>query len=193
MSAYPPGAAPGAAANPADPITLDAGQTVRVIRPTARFMFGHPARLIAYGFGSGLSPVGPGTVGTLYGWLSFVVISLWIEPTTWFWIIGGGFLVGLWACARTARDMGVFDHGSMVWDEIVAFWIVLLFVMPTGFWGQFAAFLWFRLFDIAKPAPIRYYDRTLKGPGLLGSFGVMFDDVFAAFYTLLVFALWRSF
>ncbi|MNY65895.1 Phosphatidylglycerophosphatase A [compost metagenome] len=93
---------------------------------------------------------------------------------------------------RTARDMGVYDHGSMVWDEIVAFWLVLLFVTPTGFWGQFAAFLWFRLFDIAKPAPIAYYDRTLKGPGLLGAFGVMFDDIFAAFYTLLVFALWRS-
>lgn len=193
MSAYPPGAAPGGA----DPITLEAGQTVRVTRPTARFMFGHPARLIAYGFGSGLSPVSPGTVGTLYGWLSFVVISMWVDPATdpvtWLWIIVGSFLVGLWACQRTARDMGVFDHGSMVWDEIVAFWIVLLFVVPTGFWGQFAAFLWFRLFDIAKPAPIRYYDRTLKGPGLMGAFGVMFDDVLAAFYTLLVFALWRSF
>jgi len=189
MSAYPPGAAPS---DPADPVTLEAGQTVKVTRPTARFMLGHPARLIALGFGSGLSPVSPGTIGTLFGWLTFVVISKWVDPTTWLWIIAGGFLVGIWACLRTARDMGVYDHGSMVWDEIVAFWLVLLFVMPTGFWGQFAAFVWFRFFDIVKPAPIRYYDRTLKGPGFIGAFGVMFDDIFAAFYTLLVFALWRS-
>ena len=193
MSAYPPGAAPRDPANPAEPVTLESGQTAKVMRPTARFMLGHPARLIALGFGSGLSPVSPGTVGTLYAWLSYVVISMWIEPNTWLWIIAGGFLVGIWACLRTARDMGVHDHGGMVWDEIVAFWLVLVFVMPTGFWGQFAAFLWFRFFDIVKPAPIRYYDRTLKGPGFTGAFGVMFDDIFAAFYTLLVFALWRSF
>lgn len=189
MSAYPPGAAPR---DPVNPVTLEAGQTVKVTRPTARFMFGHPARLVALGFGSGLSPVSPGTVGTLYGWLSFIVISMWIEPTTWLWIIAAAFVAGIWACRRTARDMGVDDHGGMVLDEIVAFWLVLVFVMPTGFWGQLAAFLWFRFFDIVKPAPIRYYDRTLKGPGVTGAFGVMFDDIFAAFYTLLVFALWRS-
>lgn len=188
MSAFPHGtAAPDAA------ITLEAGQTTRVLRPNARFMLGHPARLIALGFGSGLSPVSPGTVGTLYGWLSFVVFSLWLSPEQWLYVIAGGFVVGLWACARTARDMGVHDHGAMVWDEIIAIWLVLAFVMPTGFWGQFAAFLWFRFFDIVKPAPIGHYDRTLKGPGLRGSFGVMFDDIVAAFYTLLVFALWRSF
>ena len=78
MSAYPPGAAPRDPAASAEPVTLDAGQTAKVTRPTARFMLGHPARLIALGFGSGLSPVSPGTVGTLYGWLSFVVISMWI-------------------------------------------------------------------------------------------------------------------
>ena len=188
MSAYPPQPAPG---DPA--LTLEAGQTAKILRPTARFMLSHAAHFIALGFGSGLSPVVPGTVGTLYGWLSFVVISLWIEPATWLWIIPAAFVVGLWACARTARSMGVHDHGSMVWDEIVAFWLVLAFVTPTGFWGQFAAFAWFRLFDMAKPAPIGYYDRTLKGPGLRGGFGVMFDDLVAAFYTLLVFALWRSF
>ncbi|MDF3837404.1 phosphatidylglycerophosphatase A [Cupriavidus basilensis] len=187
MSANPPGPSTH------DPVlTLEAGQTAKVLRPTARFMLSHPAHLIALGFGSGLSPAGPGTVGTLYAWLSYLVISMWVQPETWLWIIVGGFLLGLWACARTARDMGVHDHGSMVWDEIVAFWLVMAFVMPTGFWGQLAAFLWFRLFDIAKPAPIGHLDRTLKGPGLRGGFGVMFDDIMAAFYTLLVFALWRS-
>ncbi|EHP39127.1 phosphatidylglycerophosphatase a [Cupriavidus basilensis OR16] len=187
MSAYPPGPT---AHDPA--LTLEAGQAAKVTRPTARFMLSHPAHLIALGFGSGLSPVGPGTVGTLYAWLSYLVISMWVRPETWLWLIVGSFMLGLWACARTARDMGVHDHGSMVWDEIVAFWLVMAFVMPTGFWGQLAAFLWFRLFDIVKPAPIGHLDRTLKGPGLRGGFGVMFDDIMAAFYTLLVFALWRS-
>ncbi|GAB7544964.1 phosphatidylglycerophosphatase A family protein [Cupriavidus sp. CuC1] len=187
MSANPPGPT---AHDPA--LTLEAGQAAKVTRPTARFMLSHPAHLVALGFGSGLSPVGPGTVGTLYAWVSYLVISMWVQPETWLWLIVGGFVLGLWACARTARDMGVFDHGSMVWDEIVAFWLVMAFVMPTGFWGQLAAFLWFRLFDIVKPAPIGHLDRKLKGPGLRGSFGVMFDDIMAAFYTLLVFALWRS-
>ncbi len=190
MSAYPPGAAPGPAAG--DPVTLDAGQSAKV-RPTARFMLGHPARLIAFGFGSGLSPVSPGTIGTLFGWLTFSVFSHWLTAETWLAVIAAGFLLGLWACARTARDMGVADHGSMVWDEIIAFWLVLAFVMPTTFWGQFMAFFWFRVFDIAKPAPIGYYDLAYKGFGLRGGFGVMFDDIVAAFYTLLVFALWRSF
>jgi phosphatidylglycerophosphatase A len=114
-----PGAAPS---DPVDPVTLEAGQTAKVTRPTGRFMLGHPARLIALGFGSGLSPVSPGTVGTLLGWLSFIVISKWIDPTTWLWIIAGGFVIGIWACLRTARDMGVYDHGSMVWDRSRSGW-----------------------------------------------------------------------
>jgi phosphatidylglycerophosphatase A len=174
------------------PFTIEAGQTARVVRPTARFMLAHPAHLIALGFGSGLSPIMPGTVGTLYAWLSFVVLSMWIAPATWLAVIAAGFALGVWACAKTAKDMGVHDHGGMVWDEIVSFWLVLALVTPTGFWGQFAAFFWFRLFDMAKPAPIAYYDRALKGPGLAGGWGVMFDDLLAAFYTLLLFALWRS-
>ncbi|MGN5479942.1 phosphatidylglycerophosphatase A family protein [Cupriavidus basilensis] len=95
-----------------------------------------------------------------------------------------GFLIGLWACARTARDMGVDDHGSMVWDEIIAFWLVLGIRHAHRFLGPVrGAFLWFRLFDIAKPAPIAYYDRTLKGLGLRGAFGVMFGTTFSRRFT----------
>lgn len=179
--------------SPGQPFVLDAGQTVRVTRPTGRFMVAHPTHIIAYGFGAGLSPVMPGTVGTLYAWLSFLALSLWIDPVAWLYILPTAFLIGVWACARTARDMGVADHGAMVWDEIVAFWLVLVLVTPTSFWGQLCAFLLFRLFDIVKPAPIGYYDRVMKVPGLIGGFGVMLDDIIAAFYTLLLFALWRSF
>jgi len=159
-------------------------------KPDARFMLAHPAHWIAQGFGSGLSPVVPGTMGTLLGWLIFVVLSTrWPDIFTdrnWLIIIGAAFVIGLWACDKTGRDLGVSDHGSMVWDEIVAMWIVLLLLMPAGLATQLWAFLWFRFFDMLKPAPIGWFDRRLKG-----GFGVMFDDIVAAFYTLLLFALWR--
>ncbi|MCO5107994.1 MAG: phosphatidylglycerophosphatase A [Burkholderiaceae bacterium] len=142
------------------------------------------SRLLALGFGSGLSPRAPGTVGTLWAWLAFVVLDRWLEPAAWAAVLVVGAAVGIWACGKTARDLGVADHGSIVWDEIVAFWLVLLFV-PAGFAAQFAAFLVFRFFDIVKPPPIRYFDATLEG-----GFGVMFDDLLAALYTLLLFALW---
>jgi phosphatidylglycerophosphatase A len=172
-------------------ITLEQGQTVRIAKPTSRFMLAHPAHLVAQGFGSGLSPYLPGTMGTLLSWLTFHVLSArWPDlftPLNWAVIIVVGFLLGIWACRKTGRDLGIADHGSMVWDEIVAFWLVLLFVMPADFGTQLWAFFWFRFFDMVKPAPIRYFDRHFKG-----GFGVMWDDIVAAFYTLLLFAIWRT-
>jgi len=171
--------------------TLESGQTAYVTRPTARFMLAHPAHLLAQGFGSGLSPLMPGTMGTLFAWLSFNVLTVrWPQvftPLNWLLVIAAGFVIGIWACGKTGRDLGVADHGSMVWDEIVAFWLVLVLIMPASFGTQLWAFLWFRFFDMVKPAPIGYFDRRFKG-----GFGVMWDDILAAFYTLLVFALWRS-
>lgn len=155
------------------------------VRADSRFMRQRLSRLIALGFGSGLSPYAPGTVGTLWAWLSFVVLDRWLEPATWAAVIGVAAATGVWACGKTARDLGVADHGSIVWDEIVAFWLVLLFV-PAGFASQLAAFAVFRFFDIVKPPPIRYFDAKLKS-----GFGVMFDDLLAALYTLLLFALWH--
>jgi len=143
------------------------------------------SRWIAFGFGSGLSPWAPGTVGTLWAWLAFIVLDRWLGPGAWAMLIAAGVLVGVWACGRTARDLGVADHGSIVWDEIVAFWLILLFV-PASLAAQFAAFVVFRFFDIVKPPPIRYFDARLKS-----GFGVMFDDLLAAFYTLLLMALWQ--
>lgn len=169
--------------DPARPHSID--------RPGPGFMLSHPAHILAQGFGSGLSPVVPGTFGTLFGWFSFAILT-WRWPDfftsfNWAVIIGAGFVVGVWACDKTGYDMGIADHGSMVWDEIIAFWIVMLFVMPAGILTQLAAFLVFRFFDMAKPPPIGYFDRHFKG-----GFGVMWDDIVAAFYTLLVFAVWRS-
>jgi phosphatidylglycerophosphatase A len=172
-------------------MTLEEGQTTCVTKPTPRFMRSHPAHLLAQGFGSGLSPIMPGTMGTLLAWLSFQTLSVrWPEiftPLTWAILIAVGFVAGIWACHVTGRHLGIPDHGSMVWDEIVAFWLVLLFLTPSSFSTQLWAFLWFRFFDMVKPPPIRYFDRRFKG-----GFGVMWDDIVAAFYTLLLFALWRS-
>ena len=153
------------------------------IRADSRFLRRRLSHLLALGFGCGLSPVGPGTVGTLWAWLSFAVASAWLEPRHWAVVLALGFVAGVWACGRTARDLGVADHGSIVWDEIVAFWLVLLFV-PGGWQAQLWAFVLFRFFDIVKPPPIRHYDAKLKG-----GFGVMFDDLLAALYTLFVLAL----
>lgn len=171
--------------------TLEQGQAAYVTKPTARFMLSHPAHLIAQGFGSGLSPAVPGTFGTLFAWLSFSVLTMrwpsFFTQTNWAIIIAVGFVIGIWACHKTGRDLGIADHGSMVWDEIIAFWLVLLFLMPAEFSTQLWAFLWFRFFDMAKPPPIGYFDRRFKG-----GIGVMWDDIVATFYTLLVFAVWRT-
>ena len=93
------------------------------------------------------------------------------------------FWLGVWASSVTGHALGAADHGGMVWDETVAFMLVLFFVPVTGYWQAFA-FLIFRLFDIVKPPPIRYYDRMLKN-----GFGVMWDDLLAAGYTLLIIAV----
>lgn len=170
--------------------TLESGQTALVSKPDSRFMLAHPAHMIAQGFGSGLSRVMPGTAGTLLAWLSFNVLSSrWpdvFSTSTWAAIVAVGFLVGIWACGKTGRDLGISDHGSLVWDEIIAFWLVLLLLAPASPATQLWAFIWFRIFDMLKPPPIGWFDRHIKG-----GFGVMWDDIVAAFYTLLLFALWR--
>lgn len=160
-------------------------------RPTPGFMLSHPAHCIALGFGSGLSPVAPGTAGTLWAWLSYVLLQGRLDAVQLGWLIAGSLLVGWWACTVSARNMRVADPGAIVWDEVVAFWIVLWLVMPAGFWEQLAAFALFRFFDAAKPGPVAWADKTFKGWGARGGFGIMFDDLVAAFCTLFVFALWR--
>lgn len=172
-------------------ITLEPGQQAHVRRPNGRFMLSHPAHILAQGFGSGLSPVVPGTMGTLFAWVSYVLLTArWPDvftPTAWAAIIGIGYVIGVWACQVTGKHLGIPDHGSMVWDEIIAFWLVLVFLTPAGFGTQFWAFFWFRVFDMTKPPPIRQFERRFKR-----GFGVMTDDVLAAFYTLLLFAVWRA-
>ena len=160
-------------------------------RATAGFMLRHPARWLALGFGSGLSRLAPGTVGTLWAWVAFLMLDPWLDDAAWAWLIGVSLLVGVWACARTAQDLGLADPGQIVWDEIVAFWIVLWMITPAGFWVQLAAFLLFRYFDAAKPGPVGWADRCLHDrpqPWVRG-LGILFDDLVAAGCTLMVMAM----
>ena len=163
-------------------------------------MLRHPARWLALGFGSGLAPRAPGTVGTLWAWVGFVVLDRWLGPAAWGLVIAGALLVGIWACTRTAQHLGVADPGAIVWDEIVAFWLVLWLLTPAGFWAQLAAFGLFRYFDAAKPGPVRWADQRYKlqpgqAIGWRQGWGILFDDLVAAVCTLLCIAvgvaLWR--
>jgi phosphatidylglycerophosphatase A len=151
--------------------------------PSIRFLLVHPAHFIACGCGSGLAPWAPGTFGTLFAWLSF---NLFRPHFTEFALLGlftAAYLLGIWAIDKTGRALGEPDHGSIVWDEIVPFWLVLL-MTPDSFLWQGVAFTLFRLFDITKPQPARYFDEHVKN-----GFGVMADDLVAAGYTLLCLAL----
>lgn len=162
-------------------------------RPTGRFLRAHPAHLIALGFGAGLSPVAPGTVGTLWAWAAYLAWQTVLPSASAVGIVIALALgVGWWACTVTARDLGVADPGSIVWDEIVTFWIVLWLLLPAGFAAQLWAFVLFRFFDAVKPGPIRWADRAFKGFGARGGFGILLDDLLAGFATLLVLALGRA-
>jgi phosphatidylglycerophosphatase A len=156
------------------------------VRPDFQFMRSKASRWIALGFGAGLSPVAPGTVGTLWAWAAFLWIDPWLADVDWALLISFGAVIGIVACRRTAEALGVQDHGAIVWDEVIAFWLVL-WVLNGSFSQQVTAFLVFRFFDIVKPPPIRWIDRTVGG-----GWGVMADDLAAAMMTLLVLAIGRS-
>ena len=177
---------------------MDTIPTFAPRRATWRFMGLHPLRLIALGFGSGLSPVAPGTAGTLAGWALWLLVDLLAAPSHagWAAIIVAGFFIGWWACMHTAREMAVSDPSAVVWDEIIAFWIILWAVKwfelgEPGLLGQAILFGLFRLFDAVKRGPVGWADAQFKPePGVLPSwpqgFGIIFDDLVAAACTLVV-------
>lgn len=145
--------------------------------PNRHFLFAHPAHLVALGFGSGLAKKAPGTFGTMVGLPLFAALMVTPELAHYV-VIALLFVVGIPICTRTGTALGVADHGSIVWDEIVAMMLVLEFT-PLSWQWWLAAFALFRLFDIWKPFPIRQCDAQLKG-----GFGVMFDDLLAAIYAI---------
>ena len=153
-----------------------------VFRPSPGFVFSHPAHAVAFGFGAGLAPVAPGTAGTALGWGIGWCLGAFSAPVLLATALVF-FFVGLWACEVTGRNLGIADHGGMVWDEVAAFLLVLA-VVPRELAWQAAAFVVFRFFDIVKPPPIRALERRYGG-----GFGVMLDDLVAAAFTLLLLAL----
>ena len=145
----------------------------------ARQVLADPVHILAFGFGTGLVPFAPGTVGSLLG-VALAWITLNMGLIAQIGIAAGLFLVGIWICGESARRLGIHDHGGIVWDEIVGMYIVLI-VTPGAVWAWILAFGLFRAFDIVKPWPIRDLDHRLGG-GL----GIMLDDLVAALYAALL-------
>jgi phosphatidylglycerophosphatase A len=157
-----------------------------IIKPGWRFLFSHPAHLLAFGFGSGLARKAPGTFGTLVAFPLYWYLAPRLTNAMFMLVLIWSFSIGVWVCDKTGKALGVADYGGIVWDEIAAFLLVLFFTPPGWNWSLLA-FVLFRFFDIIKPPPIRYFDSNWHG-GL----GVMFDDLLAAGYTLLCLALIKS-
>jgi phosphatidylglycerophosphatase A len=141
-------------------------------------VFRNPIHFLAFGFGSGAAPVAPGTFGTLAAVPLYLLLAQ--LPLAWYLgVLIGAFALGIWLCGRTAADLGVHDHGGIVWDEFVGLWITMVAAPPGWLW-LVAGFVLFRLFDIGKPFPIGWLDRRVKG-GL----GVMLDDAVAGAFAWL--------
>ncbi|MEQ1668963.1 MAG: phosphatidylglycerophosphatase A [Sulfuriferula sp.] len=138
----------------------------------------HPAHFLAFGFGSGLAAKAPGTWGTLIALPLYYGLMLWLNPSQLLILIALAFVAGVYICDVAGRNLGVSDHGGIVWDEIVAMWLVLVFTPLHPVWWALAFGL-FRLFDIWKPFPIIWLDAHVKN-----GFGVMLDDLLAALFAI---------
>ena len=150
----------------------------------ARTVFTDPVNFLAFGFGTGLAPVAPGTAGSLPGVLLFWLtldFGLYVQLTVAAVLV----VAGVWICGESARRIGVHDHGGIVWDEIAGMYLTLLAAPLTPI-GWLAAFVLFRVMDIVKPWPIRDLDHRLGG-----GVGIMLDDLVAALYAAVVLGLYR--
>lgn len=137
----------------------------------------NPLHFLSLGFGSGLAPFAPGTLGTLFAIPPYLLLAK--LPLAYYLLaILVAFAIGIYLCGYTSRALGEHDHSGIVWDEFVGFWITMIAVPATWQW-ILAGFVLFRLFDIVKPWPVKVADEKMKG-----GFGIMFDDVLAALYAL---------
>ncbi len=149
----------------------------------ARTVMTDPVHILAFGFGTGLAPLAPGTVGSLPGILLFWLtmdFGLYVQLG----VAVGTALAGIWICGESARRIGVHDHGGIVWDEIVGMYVTLM-VAPVSITGWVLAFVLFRVMDIVKPWPIRDLDHRIGG-----GVGIMLDDLAAALYAAILLALY---
>lgn len=134
-----------------------------------------PASFLAFGFGSGLSPVAPGTFGTIPG-LALVLALSAVPFASYLLITLIAFVAGIWICGVASKRLGIHDHGGIVWDEIVGM-LVTMIAVPLSPLTAIAGFGLFRLFDIWKPWPIGWVDKKVHG-----GFGIMVDDVIAGVF-----------
>lgn len=140
--------------------------------PTLVELLRNPVQLLAFGFGSGLSPRAPGTIGTVVAIPLYLLLAQLSLPAYSLVVLAAG-LVGIYLCGRSSDELGVDDHSGIVWDEFVGFWLTMWAMPPSIFWIVMG-FIVFRIFDIWKPWPISWMDREIKG-----GIGVMLDDVAA--------------
>ena len=143
-----------------------------------QFKLSNPVHFLALGFGSGLIKPAPGTWGTLSAVPLYLILLMFMNSSSiaYLSIIVVTFLIGVYLCGQTAKDVGVHDHGAIVWDEIVGFLITMAFV-PLTWSNVILGFVLFRFFDIIKPWPIKLLDQHVHG-----GFGIMIDDVLAGIF-----------
>lgn len=147
--------------------------------PSFAQLLRNPVHLLAFGFGSGLSPKAPGTAGTVVAALLFPLLAQ-LPLAGYLAVVVLASLVGCYLCGRTAKDLGVHDHPGIVWDEFAGFWLAMI-AIPSSWPWIVAGFVLFRIFDIWKPWPISWCDRKVAG-----GTGIMVDDLLAGFYTWLI-------
>ena len=148
----------------------------RAIAPPS--VFRNPIHFLAFGLGSGAAPFAPGTFGTLAA-IPFYLLFTQLPLGWYLLLLIAMFGIGIYLCERTARDLGIHDHGGIVWDEFVGYWLTMA-AAPQGWWWVLAGFVLFRFFDIVKPFPISWFDKHIHG-----GFGIMLDDALAGIYAWL--------
>jgi len=140
--------------------------------PTFTALVRHPVHALAFGFGAGLAPRAPGTVGSLLALPVYLVLAPFSAPG-YLVLLVVLLLIGVWATGRCERELGVHDHPGIVFDEIVG-QLIALFPAPVHWFWLLTGFGLFRLFDIWKPWPIRWLNHRIPG-----GWGIMLDDVAA--------------
>jgi len=145
-----------------------------------------PTHFLAFGFGSGLSPVAPGTAGTLAAIPLYLLLTS-LSPAVYLLAVLMVCLAGIWLCGQSSQLLGVHDHSGIVWDEFAGFLITMI-AAPVGWAWLLLGFVLVRIFDILKPWPISWVDKNVHG-----GFGIMLDDILAGVLALIVMqllALW---
>ena len=153
--------------------------------PSFSQLMRNPVQLLAFGFGSGLSPKAPGTAGTLVAVLLLPLLAS-LPLMAYLAMLIVTAIIGFYLCGKTAEQLGVHDHGGIVWDEMVGFWLAMT-ALPLSWPWILAGFLLFRLFDILKPWPICYFDKHVHGGA-----GIMLDDLLAGFFTWVILFSWMK-